>query len=161
MEYELRGWTPTSYQQEKMELAKAYGVGVVDYTLAPQEALVKFAEQAVCELPEDWFWDGWEYGPTMFVALKEEEIVGYANYWPTPTLMYGPKEGYGGFGPIGVLEAYRGHGIGTWLLVECMLQVQKLGRTHIWANWVNTPFYLANGWRFLRQYTEFEKTLRT
>ena len=159
MECELSGWSPTIYQQKKIQQVKEYGVRVVDYTLSTPESLQEFAKQAAQELPSDWFWERWEYGPTMVIALRESEIIGYANYWSEPTLPYGPKENYGGFGPIGILREHRGHGVGTWLLVESMLRVQSLGRTHIWANWTNTPFYVPNGWKVFRQGTIFEKIL--
>jgi GNAT superfamily N-acetyltransferase len=161
MECELKGWIPTPYQQEKIKLAKAYGVRVVDYTHSTPEALHEFAKRAAKRAAWNWFWEWWEYGPTMVIALRGNEIIGFANYWPDGTFAYGPKGACGGFGPIGVLPEHRGRGIGTWLLVESMLRVQKLGRTHIWANWANTPFYLPNGWRVSRQFAGLEKTLRT
>lgn len=159
VEYELSGWSPTAYQQEKIELAKAYGVRVVDHTQSTPEALREFAQRAARELPTDWFWEYWEYGPNLVIAVRETEIVGYANYWSEPTLLYGKKENYGGFGTLGVLRKHRGHGIATWLLVESMRCVQRFGCTHIMTDWANTPFYLANGWRVCRQFAVFEKVI--
>jgi GNAT superfamily N-acetyltransferase len=86
------------------------------------------------------------------VALKGNEIVGWASYWL--------NEQEGAFGPIGVLEAYRGHGIGTCLLLESMLRMKELGTSQATAGWAVTGFYLKSGWKICRQYAPFQKELR-
>jgi GNAT superfamily N-acetyltransferase len=81
---------------------------------------------------------------------------------PTPTCSgdYWPNEKDGAFGPIGVLEAFRGHGIGTCLLLESMLRMKELGTPKATAGWAVTGFYLKSGWQVCRQYAPFQKKLQ-
>ena len=53
-----------------------------------------------------------------FIALYQESLVGFACYEAT-------YRGY--FGPGGVLEAHRGQGLGTMLLLECLRGMKELG----------------------------------
>ena len=53
-----------------------------------------------------------------FIALHQERLVGFACYEAT-------CRGY--FGPGGVLEAYRGQGLGTRLLLECLRAMKEMG----------------------------------
>ena len=53
-----------------------------------------------------------------FIALDQERVVGFACYEAT-------CRGY--FGPSGVLEAYRGQGLGTRLLLECLRSMKEMG----------------------------------
>jgi GNAT superfamily N-acetyltransferase len=53
-----------------------------------------------------------------FIALKGREVVGFASYEATAPDF---------FGPTGVSEAYRGHGIGRVLLLKCLLAMRELG----------------------------------
>ena len=53
-----------------------------------------------------------------FIALHQERLVGFACYEAT-------CRGY--FGPGGVLEAYRGQGLGTMLLLECLRSMKEMG----------------------------------
>lgn len=53
-----------------------------------------------------------------FIALYQERLVGFACYEAT-------CRGY--FGPGGVLEAYRGQGLGTVLLLECLRSMKGMG----------------------------------
>jgi GNAT superfamily N-acetyltransferase len=104
---------------------------------------------------DHWFPSGWEdafgKGGHTIVALRGSEIVGWADFRPDP------KDG--AFGPIGVLEAYRGHGIGTSLLLESMLRMRDLGTPRATAGWAVTGFYLRSGWEICRQYAPFQKRL--
>lgn len=56
--------------------------------------------------------------PTIFVATKDNEIVGFACYDAT-------AKGY--FGPTGVDPEFRGLGIGTALLMKCLLSMRDEG----------------------------------
>ena len=102
-----------------------------------------------------WFPRGWEKNfrkrGNKYVALKGEDIVGWASYWP--------RTGTAGFGPIAVLEEMRHHGIGSCLLLECVLSMKKAGADKVFASWANTPFYIPNGWKICRQYVVFEKEI--
>jgi ribosomal protein S18 acetylase RimI-like enzyme len=53
-----------------------------------------------------------------FIALHQEILVGFSCYEAT-------CRGY--FGPGGVLEAYRGQGFGTVLLLECLRSMKEMG----------------------------------
>ncbi len=149
MDVDLTNWTPNAYQQDAIRRAKAYGAHVVDYAPDMLDALRRFAEQA--QIPH-WFAPGWEEAyKTMIIAFRDEKIVGWANY----SLL----EEYGSFGPTAVLPEHRSHGIGTWILVETMLRVQRHGLPRIWAHWTNTPFYELSGWKVCRQYVFLTKQL--
>ena len=53
-----------------------------------------------------------------FIAQHQKRLVGFACYEAT-------CRGY--FGPGGVLEAYRGQGLGTMLLLECLRSMKEMG----------------------------------
>jgi GNAT superfamily N-acetyltransferase len=53
-----------------------------------------------------------------FIAQHREKIVGFSCYEAT-------CRGY--FGPGGVLEAHRGQGLGTALLLECLGSMKEMG----------------------------------
>ena len=53
-----------------------------------------------------------------FIALDQEKLTGFACYEATCR---------GFFGPGGVLEAHRGQGLGTLLLVECLRSMKEMG----------------------------------
>ena len=53
-----------------------------------------------------------------FIALHQEKLAGFACYEAT-------CRGY--FGPGGVLEAHRGQGLGTVLLLECLRSMKEMG----------------------------------
>ena len=53
-----------------------------------------------------------------FIALFQERLVGFACYEAT-------CRGY--FGPGGVLEAHRGQGLGSRLLLECLRAMKEMG----------------------------------
>lgn len=53
-----------------------------------------------------------------FIAVHQERLVGFACYEAT-------CRGY--FGPGGVLEAHRGQGLGTRLLLECLRSMKEMG----------------------------------
>lgn len=55
---------------------------------------------------------------TAFVAMREQEIVGFAVFECT-------RRGY--FGPTGVREQLRGHGIGAALLFHCLDAMRETG----------------------------------
>ncbi|HEY8436217.1 MAG TPA: GNAT family N-acetyltransferase [Haloplasmataceae bacterium] len=56
--------------------------------------------------------------PTIFIATKDKKIVGFACYDAT-------AKGY--FGPTGVDPDYRGLGIGTALLMKCLIAMREEG----------------------------------
>ena len=53
-----------------------------------------------------------------FISLHQDRVVGFACYEATCR---------GFFGPSGVLEAYRGQGLGTVLLLECLRSMKEMG----------------------------------
>jgi len=161
MEIELTDYLPTPYQQEARRRAEAQGVEVVDWRTSLLEPLHDFAARAVPPLPAAWFAEGWADGPHMMVAVRSDQVIGYASYWLNPEHAFGrySRENCGAFGPIGVLEEHRGHGVGTWLLSESQLRVKQVGCKWLWAGWTNTPFYLPNGWQVSRRYAVWEKPL--
>jgi len=55
---------------------------------------------------------------TCFVAVKDNEVIGFACYDATAL---------GFFGPIGVAESFRGKGTGKALLLACLLDMKLKG----------------------------------
>jgi predicted N-acetyltransferase YhbS len=72
---------------------------------------------------------------------------------------YHPRTGSARFGPIAVLEEMRGNGIGSCLMLECVLRIIDTGADRVVAGWANTPFYLANDWKICCQYSVLEKSI--
>ena len=147
---DLKTFQPTEYQKQAQRRIEALGVVIKPYQLEFLDKMRGFVEKI--SYPQ-WFPEGWEKdfgkeGCTL-VALMENRVVGFAGYPPNP-------EG-GGFGPIAVLEELRGKGIGSCLLLESVLQMKALGTPNVTAGWANTPFYLKNGWKVIRQYKVFQK----
>ncbi|HHX59256.1 MAG TPA: GNAT family N-acetyltransferase [Epulopiscium sp.] len=53
-----------------------------------------------------------------FIAIKDKEVIGFACYNAT---------GKGFFGPTGVSNIARGKGVGTVLLLKCLLDMREMG----------------------------------
>jgi len=163
MELCLTDYEPTPHQQRAIEKAAAYGVEVRPWSPELVRRLTRFAgvARASGHLPAGWFWEGWEQGPNMVVALRGEEAVGYARYDPAPRGFYGRyhRRNAGAFGPTGVLADHRGHGVGTWMLAHACLAVKRAGCEWLWAGWTNTPFYIPNEWAVCRRYAVWQKDL--
>ena len=151
---DLTDFEPTAYHIEAKKRVAAMGVKITPYHPAMLEKMRIFVEKL--EYYRHWFPAGWEDGfgasGHALVALKEKAIVAWASYWP--------NKQDGAFGPIGVLEAYRSHGIGTCLLLESMLRMKELGTPKATAGWAETGFYLKSGWQICRQYAPFQKKLQ-
>ncbi|MBP7401567.1 MAG: GNAT family N-acetyltransferase [Clostridia bacterium] len=64
---------------------------------------------------------------SMFIAVREREIVGFACYDCTAKGM---------FGPTGVTAEFRGRGIGTGLLRACLLAMRDEGYAYAAIGWV-------------------------
>ncbi|MEO8376412.1 MAG: GNAT family N-acetyltransferase [Candidatus Sumerlaeota bacterium] len=58
---------------------------------------------------------------TCFIATHEKKIIGFADYECS-------RRDY--FGPTGVLEEYRGSGVGTALLIAALLGLRDMGYTY-------------------------------
>ncbi len=148
----LVDFEPTAYHVKAQKRTAKIGVNITEYHSSMLENMRTFV---VGLKHEHWFPDGWEQGfgesGHTLVALQDDEIVGWADYWPDPQ--------DGEFGPIGVLEAFRGHGIGTCLLLESMLRMKELCTPKATARWAVTGFYLKSGWQICRQYAPFQKEL--
>lgn len=146
---DLKDFQPTEYQQDAQRRMEDISVKVVDYQLSTLPAMRVFVEKIQIH---HWFPEGWEEGfgasGHTLAALKENDVVGWANYWPHPES--------GGFGPIAVLPEFREHGIGTCLLMESMLRMQRIGTPKVVAGWAATGFYLKSGWYVCRQYIVFQ-----
>jgi GNAT superfamily N-acetyltransferase len=157
---DLTAFEPTAYHIEARKRMAAIGVKITPYRPSMLDKMRIFVKKLAYW---EWFPAGWEDGfgssGHSLVALKDDEadethpIVGWADYRPDPQ--------DGEFGPIGVLEAYRGHSIGTCLLLESMLRMKELGTPKVTAGWVDaTDFYLKNGWQICRLWAPFQKKLQ-
>jgi len=70
---------------------------------------------------------------TIFIATKESRIVGFAAYECT-------RRNF--FGPTGVSEEMRGHGIGSALLLACLWAMREMGYVYAIIGGVGpTEFY--------------------
>jgi predicted GNAT family acetyltransferase len=65
---------------------------------------------------------------SMFIAVKDREIIGFACYDCTAK---------GVFGPTGVTASLRGQGIGAALLLSCMLSMREEGYAYATIGWVS------------------------
>lgn len=152
MEADLKAPLPNAYQQSAIRRAERYGVRIEPYDSTTLSAMRGFVDALGMG---SWFPPGWEqgyeYDRDAFVALRDGEIVGWTDYDPTGDAI--------SLGPIGVAPEHRGHGIGSWLVVECMREGVRRGYGRIWAGWTNTPFYIPQGWRVFRRYIVFETRL--
>jgi len=161
MELCLPGYKPTDYQRQASVRMEAYGARVVRWSddLAPVLQRFPQAAESSEDLPAGWFLEGWDEGPNMVIAFKDGEAIGWANYDPDLTQSFGRyhRPNAGAFGPTGVLEEHRGHGVGTCILVETSLAAKRAGREWLWAGWTNTPFYIPNDWTICRQFAVWEK----
>jgi predicted N-acetyltransferase YhbS len=71
---------------------------------------------------------------TLFLALKGEEIAGFAAYEVSQCL--------GGFGPTGVSPEHRGVNLGRRTLWACLASLQAAGRRVCEIGWIGpVPFY--------------------
>lgn len=152
MEADLRLPLPNAHQQSAKRRAAEYGVRIERYDPSMLPAMRGFA---VALGMDQWFPPGWEEGYEQdrlaFVAIKGDEIVGWTDYAPEDTAV--------SLGPMGVAPEHRGHGVGSCLVLECMLEGCRRGVDRIWAGWTNSPFYVPNGWHVFRQFVVFEKQL--
>lgn len=62
-----------------------------------------------------------------FIAVKDKQVIGFACYDAVVKNF---------FGPTGVLEAYRGLGIGKALLLECLYAMRDQGYAYGVIGWV-------------------------
>lgn len=152
VDVEVRNYEISGYQKDARRRMAVAGVRIKEYDPSMLEEMGKFVKKLNMI---SWFPDGWENGfkarGNKFVALKGHEIVGWASYHPS--------SGTAGFGPIAVLEYMRGNGIGSCLLLECVLKMKEAGADRVLASWANTPFYIANDWKICRQYKVFKKDI--
>lgn len=99
--------------------------------------------------------------------FKGEEIIGFTNVntfqdgYVAPNVYWKDllHQHYGGLGPIGVAEAYRGLGLGAVLLEKAVLQLQKEGVKELVIDWtVYLNYYEKVGSKVWKRYTQMNKT---
>lgn len=115
--------------------ADAGGYQVRRATAADRERLRDFIERHWTVGWRDAATLGLAHDPAgVFVAERERKIVGFAAYEVDQCL--------GSFGPTGVAEDHRGHGLGRRLLWGCLADLQALGRPVCEIGWVGpVEFY--------------------
>ena len=148
----LTQFEPSEYHRKVRRRVEESGATITPYHPEMLEPMQEFVRKVNIPywFPEGWEEDFGEEGHTL-AALRGEEIVGWAEYWPHPER--------GGFGPIAVLPEERHQGIGTCLLSEAMLWMKAQGVPEAFAGWAATDFYLRSGWEICRQYAALEKKL--
>ncbi len=107
-----------SYLEEKKNLEKQGFM--IKRPIAPEASFVsQWAKKHFSELWGNEVNVAFSKQPvSCFVALKENEIAGFACYDTTTR---------GFFGPTGVLEKYRGHGLGKVLLLMALEALWNMG----------------------------------
>jgi len=72
-----------------------------------------------------------------YIAVKDEEIIGFACYDSTAKGM---------FGPTGIVESARGKGVGDALLKTCMTSMREKGYAYAIIGWVTDAidFYVKS-----------------
>ncbi len=153
VDIDLENFLMTDYHINAMKRAEKIGVKVIDYETSMLNQMQEFVRKLDMVA---WFPQGWERNfqeGNKVVALKGDEIVGWASF--------GVEGEIGYFGPTAVLKEMRHNGIGSWILLESVLRMKDQGAKKVVALWANTPFYIANGWKIFRQYTVFEKEIES
>jgi len=154
VDVEMRDYQISEYQKDARRRMAVSGVQIKEYDPAMLDEMRRFVRKLDMI---GWFPEGWEEGfkdkGYKFVALMSKDIVGWASYHP--------GKGTARFGPIAVLEDMRGNGIGSCLLLECVLRMKELGADRVLASWANTPFYLENDWKICRQYSVLERNIES
>ena len=152
VELDLKNFQISDYQKNARRRMAEFGAHIEEYDPSMLDKMREFVRKLDMT---SWFPRGWEgrfrEKGNKFVALKDEEVAGWASYWPS--------SGAAGFGPIGVLVEMRGNGIGSCLMLECVLRMKEAGADKVIASWANTPFYLPNGWTICQQYAVFERDI--
>jgi GNAT superfamily N-acetyltransferase len=103
------------------EVERLKGEGITVRRVAPYEASVlkRFVLGAFSEVWADEAGRSLSYQPiSCYIATHEKQIVGFGCYDTTCR---------GFFGPTGVLESYRGKGIGKALLLACLRAMRESG----------------------------------
>ena len=105
---------------------------------ARPEDLVPFREYMLTHWTPNWLGEStqaFRHGPiSLFLALKDEEIVGFAAYEVSQCL--------GSFGPTGVSPEHRGATLGRRVLWACLADLKTLGRPRCEIGWAGpVSFY--------------------
>jgi len=75
----------------------------------------------------------WKDMPSTFIAVRDKQIIGFAAYDCTAL-------GY--FGPLGVLDSERQHGVGRALTLRCLDAMREKGYGYAIIGWAGpTKFY--------------------
>ncbi|MCX8036240.1 MAG: GNAT family N-acetyltransferase [Candidatus Sumerlaeia bacterium] len=91
--------------------------------------------------------------PTVFIALQDKKVVGFADYDAT---------NIGLFGPTGVHESLRGHKVGAVLFRRCLREMRALGYPYalVPTNLERLNFYYREGGAQIgRLFLRFQKKL--
>lgn len=152
MTIDLKNFAFTKQQRQKLEQVSQAGIDISEYEKSMKEALQDF--RAAIDQPT-WFNELESDAPSgqnALAALNDDVIIGLCEYQV--------REGIGDFGPLHVRLDEREKGIGSALLLEAMLRMQKMGAEESTAKWV-WPFrlYESTGWSILRSYSILEKNL--
>ena len=101
-----------------------------------------------------------------FGLFKQETLIGFAHVHTFHDKYLGPsvywkeclEREYGGLGPIGIAEIYRGNGLGTAFFEQVLLQLQNEGITDMVVDWtVLLDYYGKFGFQPWRKYVHASK----
>lgn len=88
----------------------------------------------------------------ILIALKDEEVVGFAHF-------LGER-----FGPFGIDKEYVGRGLGPMLYYQTVEQMKKKGKQNLWLAWTEgraKDFYHKVGLKVTRRHVVMKKDLTT
>ncbi len=104
---------------EDVERLKNEGITIRRVASYEISALRRFVLDNFSELWADEAMIGcYQHPRTTFIATHEKKIIGFASYECT-------RRNY--FGPTGVLESYRGKGVGKALYLACLRAMYEMG----------------------------------
>jgi len=143
--------------EEKESRLRREGIEIKPYE---REYLLSFLKFMESEMPADWqrvarvnlrdLTRGLFHPDQIFVAVKDEEVIGYCQF-----------EG-AHFGPFGVAEKYQGMGIGTVLLARTLERMRAKGHHDAWVMWTDdiaAKVYQKFGFKETRRFVILRKPL--
>ena len=126
------------------------------------------------EFPGRWRWECLHYleaggCPEEFALLLDDgRIVGFSQTYYFKSVQLGSNvmwhpllgEHFGGLGPIGIAECYRGRGLGLALLCESAADLKRRGVQQVCIDWTGlVDFYGKIGFSIWKSYQHAEKGL--
>ncbi len=104
----------------------------------------------------------------LLLVTEGGSVAGFCRIFATDTPILGPSvywrallgEHWGGLGPIGVDDDYRGRGLGLYLLHRSLLELSRRSVSQMVIDWTDlVDFYAKMGFEIWKSYRKWDKTL--